>query len=77
MAKVLKRRNRMPSTKSSGSSYETRDNLRVLVTAIERILTRRECKISIISDRKFSSKQILTIKPRRRRQQHEGMRPHQ
>ena len=54
------------------------EGLHELVTAVTRIVTRKECKHAISPDRKFiSSKQILAGKSRRLRQQHKGKQSHQ
>ena len=55
--------------KKDGEDYEP-DSLRVMVTAIDRYLTEREPKHSIIGDKEFkSSKQVLEGKVRLLRQQ--------
>ena len=61
--------------KKDGDDYEP-DSLRVMVTAIDRYLTEKEYKYSIIRDREFkSSKQVLEGKARLLRQQGKGKRP--
>ena len=61
--------------KKGGEDYEP-DSLRVMVTAIDRYLTEKEYKQSIIRDREFkSSKQVLEGKARPLRQQGKGKRP--
>ena len=58
--------------KKDGDDYEP-DSLRVMVTAIDRYLTEKEYKYSIIRDREFkSSKQVLEGKARLLRQQGKG-----
>ena len=58
-----------------GEDYEP-DSLRVMVTAIDRYLTEKEYKHSIIRDKEFkSSKQVLEGKARLLRQQGKGKRP--
>ncbi|CAH3181190.1 unnamed protein product [Porites lobata] len=61
--------------KKDGGDYEP-DSLRVMVAAIDRYLTEKEYKYSIIRDREFkSSKQVLEGKARLLRQQGKGKRP--
>ena len=61
--------------KRDGEDYEP-DSLRVMVTAIDRYLTGKEYKHSIIRDREFkSSKLVLEGKARLLRQQGKGKRP--
>ena len=61
--------------KKDGGDYEP-DSLRVMVTAIDRYLTEKRYKYSIIRDREFkSSKQVLEGKARLLRQQGKGKRP--
>ena len=61
--------------KKDGEDYEP-DSLRVMVTAIDRYLTEKEYKHSIIRDKEFkSSKQVLEGKARLLRQQGKGKRP--
>ena len=60
--------------KKDGEDYEP-DSVRVNVTAIDRYLTQKEYKHSIIRDREFkSSKQVLEEKARLLRQQGKGKR---
>ena len=60
--------------KKDGEDYEP-DSLRVMMTAIDRYLTEKEYKHSIIRDREFkSSKQVLGRKARLLRQQGKGNR---
>ena len=55
--------------KKDGEDYEP-NSLRIMVTAIDRYLTEKEYKHSIIRDREFkSSKQVLDGKARLMRQQ--------
>jgi len=61
--------------KKDGDDYEP-DSLRVMVTAIDRFLSEKEYKYSIIRDRQFkSSKQVLEGKARLLRQEGKGKRP--
>ena len=61
--------------KKDEEDYEP-DSLRVMVTAIDRYLTEKEYKHSIIRDKEFkSSKQVLEGKARLLRQQGKGKRP--
>ena len=61
--------------KKDGGDYEP-DSLRLMVTAIDRYLTEKGYKYSIIRDREFkSSKQVLEGKARLLRQQGKGKRP--
>ena len=61
--------------KKDREDYET-DSLRVMVTAIDRYLTEKEYKHSIIRDKEIkSSKQVLEGKARLLRQQGKGKRP--
>ena len=61
--------------KKDGDDYEP-DSLRVMVTAIDRYLTEKQYKYSIIRDREFkSSKQAIEGKARLLRQQGKGKRP--
>ena len=60
--------------KKDGEDYEP-DSLRVMVTAIDRYLTEKEYKHSIIRDKEFkSSEQVLEGKARLLRQQGKGKR---
>ena len=61
--------------KKDGEDYEP-DSLHVMVIAIDRYLTEKEYKHSIIRDREFkSSKQVMEGKARLLQQQGKGKRP--